>query len=308
MGNLPAFFALHIVVVPSTGHRVPVLSPPMSIEDLQGRAYERSFRADRSTAAAFVEATGDDLDRWSSVAPPSFAGAALFAVAPSFLYDPDVGDFSKVLIHADQTFRWRAPWTLDADYIVTGSVDRVRMRGGSAWVTFGAVVTCDDDTVLESLSTFIMSDQRPATEVVKRDEPAPKERSPEVRPESFPRSGELPEVVRSASRADLIQYAAASRDFNPLHWDHETAVNAGLPGVVVHGLLMGAWMLQVACDVVDPEVSMPIGEAKFRFRNPLLPGEPASITGTVEPDGGPIRLEMSASSGVLVGATISVGA
>jgi hypothetical protein len=67
-------------------------------------------------------------------------------------------------------------------------------------------------------------------------------------------------------------------------------------------------MLQVACDVVDPEVSMPIGEAKFRFRNPLLPGEPASITGTVEPDGGPIRLEMSASSGVLVGATISVGA
>ena len=185
VGNLPAFFALHIVVVPSTGHRAPVLSPPMSIEDLQGRAYERSFRADRSTAAAFVEATGDDLDRWSSVAPPSFAGAALFAVAPSFLYDPDVGDFSKVLIHADQTFRWRAPWTLDADYIVTGSVDRVRMRGGSAWVTFGAVVTCDDDTVLESLSTFIMSDQRPAVEVVKRDEPAPKERSPEVRPESF---------------------------------------------------------------------------------------------------------------------------
>ncbi len=38
-------------------------------------------------------------------------------------------------------------------------------------------------------------------------------------------------------QADLIRYAAASGDFNPIHYDRETAQAYGLPGVVVHGML-----------------------------------------------------------------------
>jgi hypothetical protein len=221
--------------------------------------------------SAFIEATGDDPARWSDSAPPSFAGAALFAVAPSFLYDPDVGGFSNVLIHADQTFRWRAPWQVDIDYLVTGTVDRVRMRGGAAWVTFGAVVTQDDDTTLESLSTFIMSERRPESDEEERVEPGPNDRATEIRPDSYSGEGLLPETVRSASRNDVVRYAAASRDFNPLHWDHATARNAVLPGTVVHGLLSVSWMLQVAVSASGLEAAMPIDEARFRFRNPLLP-------------------------------------
>jgi acyl dehydratase len=279
----------------------------MSIEEIQGRAYERTFRADRSNVAAFIEATGDDGDRWSETAPPSFAAAALFAVAPAFLYDPEVGEFSNVLIHADQIFRWRAPWELDTDYIVTGSVDRVRMRGGSAWVTFGAVVTNDDDTVLESLSTFIMSDQRPSSDDVDRPEPGPHERAAEIRPDSYPNDGALPATVRSASRSDVIHYAAACRDFNPLHWDHETARNAGLPGTVVHGLLSVSWMLQVAVSASGSDHAVPIGEAKFRFRSPLLPGQAASINGEAAGANGIIKLELSSVAGPLVSGSIAVG-
>jgi acyl dehydratase len=279
----------------------------MSIEEIQGRAYERTFRADRSNVAAFIEATGDDGDRWCEFAPPSFAAAALFAVAPAFLYDPDVGEFSKVLIHADQVFRWRAPWELDTDYIVTGSVDRVRMRGGSAWVTFGAVVTNDDDTVLESLSTFIMSDQRPSSDDVDRPEPGPHERGAEIRPDSYSNDGALPATVRSASRSDVIRYAAACRDFNPLHWDHESARNAGLPGTVVHGLLSVSWMLQVAAAATSAEGAAPLREAKFRFRNPLLPGQAASISGEAAVANGIIKLELSSAAGPLVSGSIAVG-
>ncbi|HSR45343.1 MAG TPA: MaoC family dehydratase [Acidimicrobiia bacterium] len=278
----------------------------MSIEDLQGRSYERTFRADRSNVAAFIDATGDDPHRWEGTAPPSFAGAALFAVAPAFLYDPDVGNFSRVLIHADQTFRWRAPWELDSDYIVTGSVDRVRMRGGSAWVTFGAVVTFDDDTTLESLSTFIMSDRRTDSGSDDRNEPAPMEKAAELRPEFSQKDGALPATVRSASRSDLIRYAAASRDFNPLHWDHDTARNAGLPGVVVHGLLMVSWMLQTAAELAPLNDRQPIREAKFRFRNPLLPGQPAAITGGVDLDR-TVSLELSSDSGPLVTGSVTIG-
>jgi acyl dehydratase len=39
------------------------------------------------------------------------------------------------------------------------------------------------------------------------------------------------------TRADLIRYAGASGDFNPIHWSERTAVAVGLPGVIAHGML-----------------------------------------------------------------------
>jgi acyl dehydratase len=39
------------------------------------------------------------------------------------------------------------------------------------------------------------------------------------------------------SRADVIRYCGASGDFNPLHWSDRAARQAGLPGVIAHGML-----------------------------------------------------------------------
>lgn len=42
-------------------------------------------------------------------------------------------------------------------------------------------------------------------------------------------------------RARLVQYAGASGDRNPIHWDQETARAVGLPDVIAHGMFtMGA--------------------------------------------------------------------
>jgi acyl dehydratase len=38
------------------------------------------------------------------------------------------------------------------------------------------------------------------------------------------------------TRADLIRYAGASGDFNPIHWSERTATQVGLPGVIAHGM------------------------------------------------------------------------
>ncbi|MGM1061567.1 MaoC/PaaZ C-terminal domain-containing protein [Saccharothrix sp. Mg75] len=38
-------------------------------------------------------------------------------------------------------------------------------------------------------------------------------------------------------RADLVRYAGASLDFNPIHWNERVAVGAGLPDVIAHGML-----------------------------------------------------------------------
>src|SRR5882762_2199965 len=39
------------------------------------------------------------------------------------------------------------------------------------------------------------------------------------------------------TRADLVRYAGASGDFNPIHWNDRTAEAVGLPGVIAHGML-----------------------------------------------------------------------
>lgn len=40
----------------------------------------------------------------------------------------------------------------------------------------------------------------------------------------------------SVTRDDLVRYAGASGDFNPIHWSDRVATSVGLSGVVAHGM------------------------------------------------------------------------
>ncbi|MDN5860277.1 MAG: MaoC family dehydratase N-terminal domain-containing protein [Pseudonocardia sp.] len=48
---------------------------------------------------------------------------------------------------------------------------------------------------------------------------------------------ELPTTPVKITRADLVRYAGASGDFNPIHWSDRVAAEVGLPGVIAHGML-----------------------------------------------------------------------
>ena len=37
-------------------------------------------------------------------------------------------------------------------------------------------------------------------------------------------------------RVDLVRYAGAAGDFNPIHWSDRIATSVGLPGVIAHGM------------------------------------------------------------------------
>lgn len=47
---------------------------------------------------------------------------------------------------------------------------------------------------------------------------------------------DLPAKTFRVSRADLVRYAGASGDFNPIHWSDRFATKVGLPGVIAHGM------------------------------------------------------------------------
>ena len=63
----------------------------------------------------------------------------------------------------------------------------------------------------------------------------------------------LPPLTVRLTRTDLVRYAGASGDFNPIHHSEHFAAAVGLPGVVAHGLLTMGTALRVVTDWVgDP--------------------------------------------------------
>jgi hydroxyacyl-ACP dehydratase HTD2-like protein with hotdog domain len=210
----------------------------------------------------FVALTGDDLDRWVDSAPPGFAAAALFAVAPDLLAEL----YDHSVIHGEQVFTWERPIRSDASFEVNGVVTKVRDRGGVFFVTFEMNAKDDAGTVMTGRSLFLASGETLAAGGAEFIRPEP--------PHSY--RGDLSDQEVAASRADLVRYASATRDWNPVHWDHEAAVAAGFPGIVVHGLLQAGWALRAAGESVAGEA--PFSTARFRFRNPLLPARPVSLT------------------------------
>ena len=255
----------------------------MTLADLEGMVFgPEPLRVSRDRVAAYVEVTGDQPDRWGDVAPPGMAGAALFAVAPTLLSHPAVMAEGGAAIHGEQVFIWKAPLQAEATWSVVGEVKRVRHRRGVWFVDFSvAVADSHGGTMVEGRSSFLIAGGRPPA----RSGTVETEPSPHHRADNRPASGaDLPEVgcetptlSKSASRADLIRYAAVTRDWNPIHWDHQSAVGAGLPGVVVHGLACAAWMCQGVTRLLDGEA--PLGKAKFRFRRPLRPAVSAQVEG-----------------------------
>lgn len=79
-----------------------------------------------------------------------------------------------------------------------------------------------------------------------------------------------PEVRHELTRTDLVMYAGASGDFNPMHTDEVKAIEAGLPSVFGHGMFSMGLLGKAITDWVG------VGNLKsykVRFTKQTWPGE-----------------------------------
>lgn len=278
------------------------------LDEVVGTVYgPLRYRTCVEKVSEFVDATGDDPGRWVNSAPPALAGALLFVVAPALLADPRLADFTGAVIHGDQSFAWHAPIPLETDLAVSGSLTKARERGGVLFTGFDVEVTANSERILAGSSTFLMAaGSPPAGDAAEESEPEPTagwRLAPPSEAPLPPIGGEVSPLPRGVSRAGLVRYAAASRDFNPIHWDHAAAVGAGLAGVVVHGLLQSAWLIQAGCRHRQGE--RPLAGARFRYRAPLRPGVGVSVHG-VHKDQGVLDLRLSSEAQEHVSAVIEL--
>jgi acyl dehydratase len=79
---------------------------------------------------------------------------------------------------------------------------------------------------------------------------------------------ELPAQTFPVTRAALVQYAGASGDFNPIHWNEKFAKEVGLPDVIAHGMFTMAEAVRVVTDWTgDPGAVVEYG---VRFTKPVV--------------------------------------
>jgi acyl dehydratase len=117
---------------------------------------------------------------------------------------------------------------------------------------------------------------------------------------------ELTPSVYDVTRADLVAYAAASGDPNPIHQDPEVARSVGLPDVIAHGM----FTLALAARYVDEQLGEPgrIAELGAKFTKPVVVpegGTRVEVEGTWRDDR-TIALKVTCAGETVLGNPVAV--
>jgi acyl dehydratase len=84
--------------------------------------------------------------------------------------------------------------------------------------------------------------------------------------------------VGPLTRTDIVRYAGASGDFNPIHHDELFAQSAGLPSVMAHGMLSAGLLGSFLTRWFG---AGSVRRFKVRFRDRVWPGDVLSARGKV---------------------------
>jgi acyl dehydratase len=117
---------------------------------------------------------------------------------------------------------------------------------------------------------------------------------------------ELTPTTYPVTRADLVAYAAASGDPNPIHQDPEVARSVGLPDVIAHGM----FTLALVARYVDEQLGEPgrIVELGAKFTKPVVvpeDGTEIEVAGTWR-DQRTISLRVTCAGETVLGNPVAV--
>jgi acyl dehydratase len=90
---------------------------------------------------------------------------------------------------------------------------------------------------------------------------------------------ELPKLTKSpVTHLQLVRYAGASGDFNPLHTDPKIGEMVGTGGIIAHGMLIMGFVGQLLSDYVGPTALRKFG---VRFKGMTHLEDVITCTGTI---------------------------
>lgn len=119
--------------------------------------------------------------------------------------------------------------------------------------------------------------------------------STEVRFGDIAVGSEMPVLVKTpVDHMQLVRYAGASGDFNPLHTDPEVGKKVGI-GQIAHGMLIMGFVGQAITDWIPKKC---LKKFSVRFAGMTRPGDTVTVTGKVreKADGNKIVCDVQAKN------------
>ena len=109
---------------------------------------------------------------------------------------------------------------------------------------------------------------------------------------------QLPARTVQITREDLVRYAGASGDFNPIHWNPRFATEVGLPDVIAHGMFtMGSAVEIVAAWAGDPGAHHGVRRAVHQAGRRARPGhaelEVTAVVAAKDDEARTVRVDMT---------------
>jgi acyl dehydratase len=90
---------------------------------------------------------------------------------------------------------------------------------------------------------------------------------------------EIPPLVKQPTTKQLVMWAGASGDYNPIHYDRDFAISRGLSGVVVHGQLSTAFLCQMLSDWYNTKGYLKKLNVSYKGLN--FPGDTLTCRGVI---------------------------
>ncbi len=90
---------------------------------------------------------------------------------------------------------------------------------------------------------------------------------------------EITPLVKQPTTTQLVMWAGASGDYNPIHYDKDFAQKAGLDGVIVPGQLIGAFLGQLMTDWIGEGGTLT--KLSCSYKGMSYPGEALNLKGKV---------------------------
>ena len=90
---------------------------------------------------------------------------------------------------------------------------------------------------------------------------------------------EIPTLVKEPTTRQLVMWAGATEDYAEIHYDKDVALKNKLPGVIVHGRLKAAWLIQLLTDWIGDEGV--VRKFSCTYRGIDVPGQKVYCKGRV---------------------------
>jgi acyl dehydratase len=253
--------------------------------ELIGKEYTQRepFPVTAAGAKAYADATGLALegDASTTTVPPMYGVAFSFGALTAPMLDGQLGADLMRLVHGEQDMRFVRPVHVGDVITSTSKILDVVDKSTGEVVQVGITSKNQKGEVVLELRAdlFIKGPRKKEHLAAEKQERAREEDAFNAAPPRFTST-----VTVAADQS--LRYAAASGDKNPIHTSDETAKQAGLPGIILHGLCTMAFVHNAVVAFEAGGDPWKVARLAVRFHRPVLMGDGLTVQ-VRGPAGGP---------------------